>query len=226
MDHPDENYGLLIKPESCNFQTEEYTFRSSENLDTYSRPMLCVTYRMPAPTATPTPTSTASATPTGTATPTNTLTPTNTATGTNTPTPTETPTITSTPTTTATPTRSTGDIAGIAFNDFSGDGIRQAGEPPLVGAFITLRDPGGPIATSVTGMDGAFQFLNLVPGPYSVIMQPPPGFAATSPGAAALNVSAGSIWNLTFGAWFRPTETATPSMTVLLTGTPSIAESN
>ena len=99
-------------------------------------------------------------------------------------------------------------ILGIKFNDLNADGIRQANEPGLANVPILLESATstngvfnagtGEVATT-TDVNGAFSFINLVPGNYvlteTVI---PAGFRATTPNPLAATVSNRDV-NVFFG---------------------------
>ncbi len=95
-----------------------------------------------------------------TATPTSTPTPSPTSTPTETPTATATSTVTPTPT--ATPT--TGDIAGTVWYDANGDGAQDADEPGLANVSIKLFRAGVQVGQAMTGGDGTYRFVGLLPG--------------------------------------------------------------
>jgi hypothetical protein len=154
----------------------------------------------PSPTPTSTPTATVTPTATPTATHTATATPTATPTPTSTPTQTPTPTPTFTPSPTATP--ATGSIAGLAWHDRSGDGVRQAGEPGLGGVTVELWHEGAQIGAQVTDLGGGFEFALLAPGAY-VVRQTRPVWLrySTTPSEVSLTVQAGQVHEVAFGNW-------------------------
>ncbi|PSB13507.1 hypothetical protein C7B69_20180 [filamentous cyanobacterium Phorm 46] len=99
-------------------------------------------------------------------------------------------------------------ILGIKFNDLNADGIRQANEPGLANIPILLEsatstngvfNAGTGELTTTTDVNGAFSFINLVPGNYvlteTVI---PAGFRATTPNPLAATVSNRDV-NVFFG---------------------------
>lgn len=172
------------------------------------------------PTSTPTPTDTPTATPSPTPTSTPTDTPTPSPTPTDTPTPSPTPTPTDTPT--PTPTPATGAIAGVVFYDANGDYFYQPGEDLLAGAVIVLLQGGLPVDSRVTGVDGAYAFTGLLPGPYVVQeLSAPPGYYARVP-AVPVYVTALMTTTVDFpNATATPTPTATPTSTPTPTLTPT-----
>lgn len=71
-----------------------------------------------------------------------------------------------------------GEIAGSVWNDLDGDGIRQAGEPPLPGVTVRLYETVDGISgndndvqswpVAVSAADGSFQLTGVAPGTYYV----------------------------------------------------------
>jgi uncharacterized repeat protein (TIGR01451 family) len=159
-------------------------------------------------TATPTPTETETATRTSTETPTETETPTQTLT--RTPTPTETETATATPTSTRTvtltltltptQTQSPGRITGVVFTDLNGNGAQDPGELGIGGVTVDLYDGlGALIDTRVTNASGAYSFLNLVPGDYTVVETDPAGYVSTTPNSVDVALPSGGAETADFG---------------------------
>ncbi len=102
---------------------------------------------------------------------------------------------------------STRSIAGVAFNDDNGNGQRDADEPGLAGRTVYLdtndnrtRDPAE--TTTVSGPQGRFEFVGLLPGQYTVRQTVPQGWRETSPtGATVVTLTAGNdLTNLSFGS--------------------------
>jgi hypothetical protein len=78
------------------------------------------------------------------------------------------------------------DVRGVKWEDLDGDGLREAGEPPISGVQIYLdldndrvQDAGEPAAT--TAGDGSYGFVDLLPGDYVVREVVPTGYRQTSP---------------------------------------------
>ncbi len=153
----------------------------------------------PTQTATNTATATITPTPTITQTPTKTNTPTITLTPTITPTPTRTATATQTATKTATPTNTPvpGQICVAVYNDLNGDSNRDAGEPLLAGAQVTVAGAG----TGTTDGIALLCFPNLLAGNYTVTETDPPGYSSTSPSIITAVVASGFTTNVDFGDW-------------------------
>ncbi len=74
-----------------------------------------------------------------------------------------------------------GYICGLKFEDQNGNGIPDPGEPGLPGWTIELLQNNTVIATTVTGPDGRFCFLGLLPGNYVVREVLQPGWQNTRP---------------------------------------------
>lgn len=100
-------------------------------------------------------------------------------------------------------------ILGIKFNDLNADGIRQANEPGLANIPILLESATstngvfnagtGEVATT-TDANGAFSFINLVPGNYVLTETAiPAGFRPTTPNPLAVSVVGNRNVNVFFG---------------------------
>ena len=100
-------------------------------------------------------------------------------------------------------------IAGLKFNDLSGNGVRDAGDPGLAGVTVFLDsngngalDPGEVSTTS--DVNGNFIFANLGPGTYRVREVPPAGSTQTTSNPADIVASSGSnISGVIFGDHLR-----------------------
>ncbi len=68
-------------------------------------------------------------------------------------------------------------VSGIVYVDGNGDCVRDAGEPPLAGVTIELRDANGVfVARTITDASGGYTFNNLEPGRYQIFELQPEGF--------------------------------------------------
>lgn len=68
-------------------------------------------------------------------------------------------------------------ISGIVYADRNGDCVHDAGEPPIEGVTIELRDGRGRFITSTTtDANGRYSFSDLAPGSYQVFEYQPDGF--------------------------------------------------
>ncbi len=79
-------------------------------------------------------------------------------------------------------------IGSFVWEDLNGDGLQDAGEPPLAGAMVELLVEtapgvfgtpsiigGGPVSIITVGPSGLYEFSNLLPGNYKVRVTPPAG---------------------------------------------------
>ncbi|MEG3937315.1 SdrD B-like domain-containing protein [Microcoleus sp. S36b_A3] len=89
-------------------------------------------------------------------------------------------------------------ILGIKFNDRNGDGIRNSGEEGLANVPIVLTSAGSAPVSTTTDANGAFSFINLVPGNYVVTETSPPGFSPTTPNPLAVTLGNTKV-NVLFG---------------------------
>jgi hypothetical protein len=111
------------------------------------------------------------------------------------------------------------NLSGRVFDDLNGDGLREGREHWLAGVAVYLdingngsADAGEPQTT--TGPSGAFTFHKLTAGTYQVVQTPPPDMMATTPAAAAVDLSRHGATNLKFGdgpTQSNPTPSPTPS---------------
>ncbi|WP_394940796.1 SdrD B-like domain-containing protein [Psychromicrobium sp. YIM B11713] len=81
-------------------------------------------------------------------------------------------------------------IGSTVFDDKNGNGVRDADEPGIPGATVTLLDKdgqpakdadGNPVQPITTGPDGQYNFTNLPPGDYQVSFKVPDGKVLTQP---------------------------------------------
>jgi hypothetical protein len=59
-------------------------------------------------------------------------------------------------------------FSGTVFEDKNGDGIRDPGDPGLVGWTVNLMSGSTIVANTTTGPGGAYSFTNIAPGSYTV----------------------------------------------------------
>lgn len=119
---------------------------------------------------------------------------------------------------TATPTLApgAGGVAGIAWNDLDGDGVRDAGEPFLAGLTVTAQS-GQLSGSAISAADGSYYLGNLQAGLYHLTALPPSGYHLTTSGAFDILVRSGAVLtDLDFGAMFVPTPTPSPTELPLL----------
>ena len=74
-----------------------------------------------------------------------------------------------------TPTPTLGDVRGVVYEDANRNRQFDAGERPLAGALLTLKQNGVTLAQQTTGVDGAYHFDQLASGSYMLQETPPPG---------------------------------------------------
>ncbi len=79
------------------------------------------------------------------------------------------------------PETGTGEIHGLKFNDLNGNGIRDAGEPPVAGVAINATLGGISLHETVTDINGNYNFTGLESGLYTIHEEPPPFFVQTFP---------------------------------------------
>jgi len=82
-------------------------------------------------------------------------------------------------------------ISGVQFEDTSGDGIRDGGEPGVGGWAVELVDlsTGLVIETAVTDGDGEYSFIGLLSGDYEVRQAPLNGWVRTLPADPAYPIT-------------------------------------
>lgn len=73
-----------------------------------------------------------------------------------------------------------GSIRGMTWFDANQNGIREPGDSSMPGVTVSLYSADGTfVATTVTGPDGQYAFINLSPGDYEVRFETPDGYRAT-----------------------------------------------
>ncbi|WP_338663291.1 SdrD B-like domain-containing protein [Pararoseomonas sp. SCSIO 73927] len=110
-------------------------------------------------------------------------------------------------------------VSGVGFVDVNGDGVQGAGELGIVGQTVQLLNPAGNVvATTLTGLGGAYSFLGVTPGTYQVRFLAPLGstftgqdqgtndavdsdVAADGRSAAITLISGGTVSNLSAGSF-------------------------
>lgn len=98
-------------------------------------------------------------------------------------------------------------ISGLKFDDLSGDGVQNAGEPGLAGVTIQLDAGanGSVDATAVTGAGGTYSFANLGPGTYRIREVVPGGRTQTSANPADITATSGvNVSKIDFGNQLLP----------------------
>ncbi len=99
-----------------------------------------------------------------------------------------------------------GLIRGQVFQDTNGNGVRDAGEPPIAGVTVQVLDQnagGAPIAVTTTDANGFYEFRSLRNGSYSVVVAAGAGQIQTTappPQGALLNFTEQTtLDNINFG---------------------------
>ena len=73
-------------------------------------------------------------------------------------------------------------ISGVKFEDRNGNGIQDAGEPPLAGVEIRVTGDSGVVFSTLTAADGSFQICGLALGEgYKISEVVPFGYSQTGP---------------------------------------------
>jgi hypothetical protein len=95
----------------------------------------------------------------------------------------------------------TGAIHSQVFNDVNGDRVENGSEPGLPGRTVMLLNPvdNTILATTTTGFNGYYAFLNLAPGTYRVRETPPAGWTQSTPDPADVTVGTGDVLVSPFG---------------------------
>ncbi len=99
-----------------------------------------------------------------------------------------------------TPEPHRGVVFGLVWEDANGNGQPDAGERPVAGVRVTLRNPRGrALLDMVTGPDGRYAFLNLPPGEYRLQLIPETGVTLTTDNPQDLFVVANQSLEVNFG---------------------------
>jgi len=145
-----------------------------------------------------------------------------------TPTPSFTPRPSVTPTPSSTWTPVPGQICVSAYDDLNGNGSKEAGEPLLADAQVTVRLQDGPIVGQYV-TDGIHEpscFTLEANQTYVVTVTSPPLYTGSGPQSASRYLTSGDRWNLDFGQvrlGLPATETPTPTLTVTALPTETLA---
>jgi len=97
----------------------------------------------------------------------------------------------------------TGEIHGQVFNDVNADGIENGSDSGLVGWTVSLLNPANNsvIATTTTGYNGYYAFLNLAPGTYRVRETAPFPWAQSTTDPADVAVGTSDVLVSPFGVF-------------------------
>jgi len=83
----------------------------------------------------------------------------------------------------------TGSISGVKYLDADGDGVKDAGENGIADWEINIS--GGASASLNTNANGYYEFVNLLPGSYTVTETPVVGWVQTEPVGGSYDVTIG-----------------------------------
>jgi hypothetical protein len=78
-----------------------------------------------------------------------------------------------------------GDISGYKWNDLDGDGVKDAGEPVLDGWTINLS--GDAVDSTITDLNGYYEFTDLVSGNYVISESLQSGWVQTHPSGSGVH---------------------------------------
>jgi hypothetical protein len=93
-------------------------------------------------------------------------------------------------------------VAGYAWLDRNGNGVRETYESGLVGVTLKLFDASGQIGETSTGGDGGYRWTELAPGSYRVVeVQPAWLRFSSTPDERVVLVTAGGEAVADFGDW-------------------------
>lgn len=115
---------------------------------------------------------------------------------------------------TATPEVITAKLCVQAFDDTNADGLLTTGEQSVAGVQFTVANSQSGEQVSTYTADGSAAphcFDNLVPGTYSVAVQPAPNTVATSDKRWSVSLTGGSTVNIRFGSRADASPTPIPA---------------
>jgi len=79
-------------------------------------------------------------------------------------------------------------LGDFVWKDDNGDGVQNAGEPGMTNVTVRLLDSGSNVLfTTVTDLNGAYSFTNLLASTYLIQVVPPVGYILTLPNTSATN---------------------------------------
>jgi len=99
-----------------------------------------------------------------------------------------------------------GTLVASAFDDLNGNGTRESGEPPLSEVTIDANAACGQSVTAVTSAEGDVSWPDRCVGAWTVALNLPAGYSASTPSVASVVIGSGSTSVATFGAWQTPGE--------------------
>jgi protocatechuate 3,4-dioxygenase beta subunit len=93
-----------------------------------------------------------------------------------------------------------GTINGTAFDDLSGNGALDPGEPGIGNVTVSLLNATNTvIATTTTAADGSYQFTSVVPGTYTVRETDPTGYISTTTNTVPITLPPAGTSTANFG---------------------------
>src|SRR6266545_1012626 len=117
-----------------------------------------------------------------------------------------------------------GTISGTVFNDLNGDGLQDGSESGLGGVTIQLLNSAGTVVATTTTTNGAYQFMNVPVGNYTVRETDPSGYTSTTANSVPVNVTLGGAANANFGDQQQGTVSGTVFSDLNGNGTPDVGE--
>jgi len=97
-------------------------------------------------------------------------------------------------------------VCGLVFNDVNANGIKDAGEVGIANVVIKLWGTSANlIATTLTDVQGKYEFLNVVDGQYHVQEIDPDGYYSTTPNSKLITISGFDQCGIEFGDRVKPT---------------------
>ncbi|MEN5170793.1 SdrD B-like domain-containing protein [Brevundimonas pondensis] len=90
-------------------------------------------------------------------------------------------------------------ITGTVYKDPQRDGVNGGGEPLVPGVTIELVRGGVVIATTTTGPDGSYSFVDLPGGDYTIREIQPDGYGSSTPNEVTVNLTPGVAQVVDFG---------------------------
>lgn len=118
---------------------------------------------------------------------------------------------------------SNNQIHGLVYTDSNQNGLADKGEIPLTPVKVDLIDSaGGLTATTTTGTDGKYRFINLSPGVFTVVETNPGGYASTTLDHVSVTLSSGTDAEVDYGDIAGAATVVDPAVTKA--GTPILAQ--
>ncbi|MBM0106000.1 carboxypeptidase regulatory-like domain-containing protein [Steroidobacter sp. S1-65] len=91
-------------------------------------------------------------------------------------------------------------IGGVVFKDVNANGTRDGGDTPIANVVIVARDVSNTVvATTTTDASGAYTFVGLPAGNYTIEETQPAGYGSSTPNSVSVTVNVGSSATADFG---------------------------